>query len=98
MRGENATVLVMNGTRKADQGKAASELLREKDITAVGEGSADTVYGVSQFIVHTSKPYTIRYIMETLNIPNSRIKIAYDPNADVDIEFIVGNDWAGLEP
>lgn len=98
MAAENASVLVMNGTNQVDRAKTASEFLRSKGVTAVGEASAGQVYGQTMIIDHSGKPYTIRYIMETLNVPNSRIKIAYDPNASADLELIVGNDWAGLEP
>lgn len=98
MTAEKASVLVMNGTRKADQAKAASELLRAKGVIAVGEASAGQLYGQTTIIDHTGKPYTMRYIEEVLNLPNSRIKIAYDPNADADVELIIGPDWTGMAP
>ena len=98
MTAENAQVLVMNGTRNAAQAKAASEFLRGQGVTAVGEASSGQVYGVTQIIDHSGKPYTIRYIMEVLNVPESRIKIDYDPNADADMELIIGIDWSGPQP
>jgi hypothetical protein len=33
-----------------------------------------------------------------LDVPKSRIEIEYDPNADADIEAIIGPDWAGVKP
>ncbi len=98
MKAENAKVLVMNGTRKPEQAKAASQLLREKGVTAVGESSASQIVGQTTFIDHTGNPYTIRYIMQVLNISESRIKSAYDPAADVDVEAIIGPDWTGAAP
>ncbi len=98
MKAENARVQVRNGTRSADQAKAADDLLASKGVNVISAGKADTVYGVSQIVDHSGKPYTIRYIMEVLNVPQSRIKIAYDPNASADLELIVGLDWKGTVP
>jgi len=93
MKTEKARVLVKNGTRKAEQSEKASDLLNSSGVIAVDQGSAGQVYSQTILIDHSGKPYTLKYIIETLKVPNNRIKINYDPAATVDIEVVVGIDW-----
>jgi polyisoprenyl-teichoic acid--peptidoglycan teichoic acid transferase len=98
MNAENARVMVLNGTRKADQEKKAGDLLRSQGIDVTGEGSSKQAYSQTTFVDHSGKPYTIRYLIEVLKVPQSRIKVAFDPAASVDVEVMIGSDWTGSQP
>jgi hypothetical protein len=45
-------------------------------------------------IIYSAKPYTAAYLAQLMNIPTSLILNRYDPNATIDIQIILGNDWA----
>jgi hypothetical protein len=98
MRAESARVLIKNGTRKADQGEKASELLRSLGVNAVDDSGPGQAASQTILIDHSGKPYTIRFLIEALNVPRSRIKMDFDPNASVDVEATIGSDWAGAQP
>ena len=94
-KAENARVVVRNGSQRADAGQQGGALMRSLGINVVAEDVAAQQAANTTFIDHTGKPYTIRYLMEVLNVPNSRIQIAFDPNAAADLEVVIGNDWVG---
>lgn len=94
MKTENARVVIMNGTTTAGLASKTSELLRVDGMNIIGENNADQSYGNTTIYDYTGKPYTIRYLIERLDIPNSRVVNRFDPDAAMDIEIILGEDWA----
>lgn len=94
MRAEAARVLVKNGTATAGLATTTSEILRGDGVNIVGEGNADQAYSTTTIIDYSGKPYTTRYLMERLGVPNSRVIFRFDPNAAQDIEIMLGDDWA----
>lgn len=97
VRTENARVFVRNATTTAGLATKTSELLRGQGINIVGEDNANQASGVTQIIDYTGKPYTAKFLMEKLNIPNARVLNRFDPNATVDIEILLGEDWAAQQ-
>jgi LCP family protein required for cell wall assembly len=95
MKAENARVLMRNGTLRPEVSQQGGDTLRALGVNLIAEDAAGREYANTTFIDHTGKPYTIKYLMEKLNVPASRIEIAFDPNAGADVEIIIGNDWAG---
>jgi polyisoprenyl-teichoic acid--peptidoglycan teichoic acid transferase len=93
MKAENARVVVSNGTSTAGLASKTSELLRGEGVNVVGENNAEQSAGVTTIYDYTGKPYTIKFLMERLNVPNSRIVNRFDPNAPADIEIVLGDDW-----
>jgi len=51
-------------------------------------------YSETTIIDHVGRPYTVRYLVTQLNIPEWRIYFEYDPASPVDVELILGDDWA----
>ncbi|NLG99392.1 MAG: LCP family protein [Chloroflexi bacterium] len=94
MRAENASVVVLNGTTTPGLAGATSELLRSDGMNITGEKNADRAYSVTTIRDYTGKPYTSSYLIQKLNLPDTRIVSSFDPNATVDIEVILGEDWA----
>lgn len=48
----------------------------------------------TRIISYTGKPYTLRYLVELMGISENQIYLRYDPNAPVDMEVLLGADWA----
>jgi polyisoprenyl-teichoic acid--peptidoglycan teichoic acid transferase len=94
-KAEGARVLVKNGARSADRGSQASVLFNTQGIQASDGGKADSIYSQTTIIDHSGKPYTIQYLTELLQIPSSRVKMDFNPDAPADLEITIGLDWKG---
>lgn len=95
MKTENARVVFKNGTGSAERAQQAAQLLRDAGMQIVGEQGADRAYSATTIIDYTGKPYTSKFIQETIKVADLRVENKYDPNAPSDIEVILGSDWAG---
>ena len=99
MKTENARVLLRNGTATTGLAATTGELLRAQNVNITGEDNADGLYGQTIIIDYTGKPYTINFLIQQLNIKDSaQVKNRFDPAAQVDIEVILGQDWASQQP
>jgi LCP family protein required for cell wall assembly len=93
MKAEKARVSILNGTATGGlAGRTGDYLIGlGVNVTEVGDGQAQ---GATTMIIYSAKPYTAAYLAQLMNIPTSLILNRYDPNATVDIQIILGNDWA----
>jgi LCP family protein required for cell wall assembly len=93
MKLEKARVSILNGTATGGlAGRTGDYLIGlGVNVTEVGDGQAQ---GATTMIIYSAKPYTAAYLAQLLNIPTSLILNRYDPNATIDIQIILGNDWA----
>lgn len=97
MRAEAARVVIKNGTATAGLATKTSEILRGDGLTIVGEENAEQAVSNTTIYDYSGKPYTIKYLIAKLNIPNSRIVNRFDPNSPADIEIVLGDDWAAQQ-
>jgi polyisoprenyl-teichoic acid--peptidoglycan teichoic acid transferase len=93
MKAEKARVSILNGTATGGlAGRTGDYLIGlGVNVTEVGDGQAQ---GATTMIIYSAKPYTAAYLAQLMNIPSSLILNRYDPNATIDIQIILGNDWA----
>jgi LCP family protein required for cell wall assembly len=91
---EGAKVSVMNGSRASDLASRTAQYLQSLGITVASQGNADQVTTLTSLIDHTGNPYTLKFLAGLMNVSSSKIYSQYDPNSPVDIEVILGNDWA----
>lgn len=94
---ENARLLLKNGTNTEGLASKTGVLLRAQGFNVIGEENADEAASHTIIKDYTGNPYTIRYLIETLGVENSRVENAFDPNADMDLEVILGEDWASQQ-
>jgi hypothetical protein len=64
----------------------------------VAPGNADRAYSQTVLIDYSGKPYTLSRLAELMNVDTNNIYSRYDPNAQVDVVVIVGEDWARSNP
>jgi LCP family protein required for cell wall assembly len=94
MKAEKTRISVQNGTQMVDLATRTGEYFRSLGLNVVEETNADQFYDGSVMIVYTGKPYTIKFLSDTMKIPTSRIFNRYNPDSQVDVAVILGNDWA----
>ncbi len=96
---EGASVVVLNGTFTQGLAIQTGDYLKGLGINVINNGNADQTPAVTKVIDHTGRPYILKYLKELFGITSSsQITSSYDPNAPVDIEIIIGNDWALKNP
>jgi len=97
---ESARVAVLNGTTTPGLAALTTELLTDLGVFVTSTDNADGLYAESTIFDYTGKPHTLQLLIERLNINPARIFHSYDPSSSVDIELILGNDWAasGVTP
>ncbi len=94
MQGENANVSVLNGTLTVGLAAQTAGYLENQGVTVVEPGNANELYDLTTIIDYTGNPYTLNYLVELLNISSNRIYQSYDPESQVDILLLLGEDWA----
>jgi LCP family protein required for cell wall assembly len=99
MRQENARVLVRNGTFNQGLGLRTAEYFKSLGINVVGADNAPEVTTVTRIIDYRGSPYALQYFRDLFKVSStSQIISRYDPNAQVDIEIILGDDWSLNNP
>jgi LCP family protein required for cell wall assembly len=95
MRQENATVLVRNGTYTEGLAVRTADYFKTLGVNVLGSDNSNEYPGVTKVIDHRGRPYALQYFRDLFKINSGgQIVIQYDPNSQVDIEIILGDDWA----
>jgi polyisoprenyl-teichoic acid--peptidoglycan teichoic acid transferase len=94
MQAENASVSILNATRTAGLAAETTEFLLSRDINVTLTDNAQEESANTVIIDYTGNPYTIQFLVNLLNIQASNIYSRYDPNSEVDIAILLGEDWA----
>ena len=95
---EGATVSVLNATTTPGLAASTADYLGEQGINVTITGNASEVSPYTIIIDYSGKPYTVQYLVEMMNIQPSSIYSRYDPNSEVDIAILLGDDWAADNP
>jgi LCP family protein required for cell wall assembly len=94
MRSENAKVAVLNGAGTPGLASRTTEYLTAQGVNVVSTGDATELYNATTIISYTGNPYTLNYLVNLMGISPNRIYNRFDPSSPVDIDLILGNDWA----
>ncbi len=97
MQAEGASIVIANGTYIEGLASTTQTYLQSQGANVVSTQNSDyTTY--TRIIDYTGKPYTDRYLVDLMQITPYSIFLQYDPNSQVDVLVIVGDDWAGNNP
>lgn len=95
---EQARIVVQNGTQEAGLATRTSEYLRSLGLNVLGEANADQIYHNTTLVIVSGKPYTVKYLAETMGINSSDIYNRFEPDAGADVIVIIGSNWASSNP
>ena len=97
VKAEGAHITLQNGTTDAAILARTQAYLQGLgfvvDVSNVAGGTA-----VSLINIYNSKPYAIKFLSQTMNIPTSQISYKVGTGGTSDILLIIGNDWATSNP
>ena len=99
MAEEGANIALLNGTLFPGLASQTQEYLQPlgANITVVGDAESKPQTYTSIYD-YTGNPYTVQYFVDLMNISEYRIFFQYNPESEVDVTIILGDDWAGNNP
>jgi len=95
---EAPKISILNGTATAGLAALTTDYLQSQGISITETGNADQLYNYTTIFDYTGKIYTVKYLMELMNVPSNRFFSRYDPASPVDVVVILGADWASSNP
>jgi len=98
MQAEGARLEVLNGSQAPDLAAQTVDFLTGLGATITQSGDAGQPYPATTIIDYTGNPHTLTYLVELLGIRPGRILSRYDPSSTIDVQLILGSDWAASNP
>ncbi len=98
MKEEASRIQVLNGTATEGLAGKTQEYLLGQGATNVTAGNAGELLTNSKIIDYTGQPYTRRYLVDLMGIPENNIYFENNPSSEVDIVIMLGQDWASNNP
>jgi LCP family protein required for cell wall assembly len=97
MEAEGASIVVANGTYTEGLAQETQAYLQSQGANVVGTQNSEYI-AYTQIIDYTGNPYTDKYLVDLMKITPYSISLQYDPNSQIDVLVILGDDWAGSNP
>lgn len=97
MKAEAARISILNGSTTTGLAAQTTEYLQAQGANITETGNADQAYASTTVIDYTGKPYTLRYLVDLMQIQPNQIYSRYDPASTVDVVVLLGNDWAASD-
>jgi LCP family protein required for cell wall assembly len=99
MRADAARVRLLNGSFTPALEVNTGNFFLAQGMAVTEVGPADRAYDRTTIILHSGKLYTLKYLQTVFAIDSStQIIIRPDPSSTVDVEVMLGNDWANNNP
>jgi LCP family protein required for cell wall assembly len=98
VKAEGARVSILNGSYTAGLAARTTEYLQSQGVNVVETGNSEQYATYTEITFHTGKPYTIKYLVDLMQISEFRIRHFFDPASSADIVIILGDDWAANNP
>ncbi|MFC2063836.1 LCP family protein [Chloroflexota bacterium] len=91
---ENASVSVFSSIAVEGIASRTADFFKNEGLNTFSAGNSSEGSLKTIVIDHTGNPYTLKFLMEMMNLDNSQILVRIDFNAASDVEIHIGNDWA----
>lgn len=100
MLAEGARVSIENQSRTTGAGLAerTSQFLVNQGVNVASTSESPQNLTSTTLIDHTGKPFTARYLVNLIGISPGKIILDETPGSPVDIEILLGDDWARENP
>jgi len=98
MVAEGARVAVINQSQTPGLAERTSQFLGSQGVNVTQTNDAPQNLTLTTIIDHTGKPFTTKYLVDLLGISAGKIVFDENPGSSVDIELLLGDDWARKSP
>ncbi len=92
MKAEAARVTIYNASSDSGFGQRVAAYLQAQGVVVAQTAAADRSSAMTIITDHRGAPFAMRYLVELLKIPATRIHIDFKPGADWEIALVVGDD------
>ncbi|HVN54590.1 MAG TPA: LCP family protein [Anaerolineaceae bacterium] len=94
MKAEGAKVAIQNGSGVSGLAGRTHDYLEGMGVNVLSPADSGEQTSATKIYDYTGKPYTVKFLVDTLKINKNQIVNKYDPNAPSDIVVVLGGDWA----
>lgn len=98
VKAEGARISVLNATYTIGLAAETTEFLTANGVNVAETGNAQKITSQTSIIDYSGKPNTTQFILQVMQMDASHIYSQYDPNSNVDIVILLGEDWAQNNP
>jgi len=99
MLAENANLRILNGTFVQGAASQTSEYLQGLGATVVNVNDAsEKPYAYTFIYDHTGNPYTVKYLVDLMEISKFRVHSRFSTEEEYDVTIIIGEDWVYDNP
>jgi polyisoprenyl-teichoic acid--peptidoglycan teichoic acid transferase len=98
MQADPAKIRIINNTSSAGLEERTARFLTDQGMQVLEFGLPTGASNTTRLILYSSKLYALRYLIATFGVGSNQIMIQPDPDATVDIEIRIGEDWVGKLP
>jgi len=96
---ESANLAVLNGAGEEGLAGRFADPLRALGLNVTEIANADRLdYPTTRIVDYTGNPYTVKYLVELMDLTQSQVLFQTLPGNEVDVALIVGYDWFELFP
>jgi LCP family protein required for cell wall assembly len=95
---EGARVAVLNGSYTPGLAASTAEYLRSLGVNVTRVDNSDRYVSYTEITFYIGKPYTVKALVELMNVSQFRVRHVFDPTSEADIVIILGDDWAQNNP
>ena len=96
-QGEAAAIARKNSTTETGLAGRTAAYLQKQGFNAT-EANADQISSLTTTFAFNSKPHTIAFLANLMNVASTNIYYSYSPSVRVDIVINLGRDWAYTNP
>jgi len=90
---EGARLAVLNGTITPGLAAETTEYLSNQGLIIAKTDNADELQAETRLIDYTGNPYTLQFLVSIFEVDPSHIFHSFDPESQVDVAIILGQDW-----
>jgi LCP family protein required for cell wall assembly len=98
MVAEGARVSITNQSHTAGLAERTSQFLGSQGVNVTQTNDPQGNLTLTTIIDHTGKPFTTKYLVDLIGITPGKIVFDENQGSPVDIELLLGDDWARKSP
>jgi len=95
---DDATIGIYNGTYKSGLASETATYFETNHLNVSLIDNADTPYAHTTIIDFSGKPDTLTALIELLDLSTVKLYNQFNPDSEVDVLVILGDDWANDNP
>ena len=98
MKAEGARLSIANQSHTPGLSERTGQYLGSQGVNVTNSNEDPQNLTLTTLIDHTGKPFTTKYLVDLMGISPGKIIFDENPGSQVDVELLLGDDWARKNP